>query len=98
MKKTLLVFAALVCSLTARSSTIFNTLGPGGTYEPSNGYFVTDSLFGGLSYQTAAQFTALASGNLATIDLGLTYSTLGPVGVYLYSSSGGSPGSDLGLL
>jgi hypothetical protein len=39
------------------------------------------------------QFTALASGNLARLDLGLTYDAghQGPVNAYLYGNAGGSP-------
>jgi VPDSG-CTERM motif len=86
MKKTLLIFSVTVLALTARGTTVFDTFGPGNTYDPSsNGLPVW-------VFAVAAQFTAGASGNLSTIDLGLTYSgSGGPASVYLYGDAGGSP-------
>ena len=48
--------------------------------------------------EVAAQFLAGASGNLATVDLGLTYTVQGAVNVYLYGNASGLPGTNLGLL
>jgi hypothetical protein len=91
MKKLLLTLSVVVLALTARAATIvFDTFGPGDTYNQSAGYDV------GTYYQTpvedAAQFTAGASGTLATVDLGLTTSG-GPLSanVYLYGDASGSP-------
>jgi hypothetical protein len=70
---------------------VFDTFGPGDTYSQFDAYDV------GTFYQTpledAAQFTAGASGNLATVYLGLTYGRTPPlpVNVYLYGDAGGSP-------
>src|SRR3954451_2942311 len=61
---------------------VFNDLGPGNTHEAGPGLGI-----GGLSNTAiAAGFTSLASGNLTTVDLGLTYQQQGtpvPVQVYL---------------
>ena len=93
MKKILLVLSIGILALTARgNSVVFNTLGPGGTYDLVGSSAVKGSATG--LQEFAAQFTALATGNLATVDLGLTYfdpSTQGPVDVYLYGDAGGSP-------
>ncbi len=95
MKKEFLILATAVIAFTARGNTIvFNTLGPGDTYDQSNGFDVEASP--GFSEDVAAQFTALASGNLATVDLGLTRGVSfppGPVNVYLYRDASGSPNS-----
>src|SRR2546423_943814 len=90
-----LVVAALMalCPANARANTIvFDDLGPGDTYFSSQGYLVNGASTSGL-IETAAQFTAGASGFLATVDLGLTkFAGLGgPVSVFLYGNASGSP-------
>jgi hypothetical protein len=94
MKKILLILSITGLALTARgNSIVFNTLGPGDTYDQSNGFDVI-APFPGFTEDVAAQFVALASGNLATVDLGLTRglnSPPGPVNVYLYGDASGSP-------
>jgi hypothetical protein len=91
MKKILLVLSAAVFALTARGNTIvFNTFGPGDTYNQSAGYDV--GTFFRTPVEDAAQFTAVTSGNLATVDLGLTLirGSLS-ANVYLYGNASGSP-------
>jgi hypothetical protein len=96
MKKILLILSITVLAFTARgNSIVFNTLGPGDTYDQNLARDVEPGS------EWAAQFTAGASGNLATVDLGLTYDTInpnGPVNVYLYGDTSGSPGTNLALL
>lgn len=66
VKKIFPVLTAALFAFTAHANTVFDTFGPGDT---SGG--------GGLSVgnfvEQAAQFTAGTSGDLATVDLGLTY-------------------------
>jgi hypothetical protein len=80
---------------------VFNTLAPDCTYEQFGGYFgiqkppPAETRY----WETAAKFTAMTSGNLATVDLGLTkwganaptglYG--GPASVFLYRDAAGSP-------
>jgi hypothetical protein len=82
-------------ALTARGSTIvFSTFGPGGdTYNPMLAYQIGN---GGNNNESAAQFTAGASGNLTNVDLGLTYfNGSNPanrqINVFLYGDADGSP-------
>jgi len=92
MKKFILVVGATAFLLvTARATSIvFTTFGPGDTYDQGNGYDV------GTYFQTpvedAAQFTAGTTGNLATVDLGLT-GIRGSLSanVYLYGDASDSP-------
>jgi hypothetical protein len=76
----------------AQANTIvFNTLGPGDTYVANSGVAVGNVGGLGTLLEEAAQFTAMASGNLATVDLGLTGTATGAVNVFLYADSAGSP-------
>jgi len=85
-----IIVALAILSATAQANTIIlDTFGPSNTYNQSAGFAVTKvpSLF-----QEAARFTAGASGQLATIDLGLTWETTpGSVLVFLYGDAGGTP-------
>ena len=72
---------------------VFDSFGPGDTYNPSLAYDIGS---GANNHEIAAQFTAGASGNLATVDLGLTYFTgtnpaFRAVNVYLYGDASGLP-------
>lgn len=74
------------------AATVFNTLGPGNTYQQNAGYTVAGPASSiGNTFEPAAQFTALAGGDLSEIDLGLTTRDGGSVDVYLYGDAGGSP-------
>lgn len=92
MKRIILIFGATALLLvTARATSIvFNTFGPGDTYNQSSGYDV--GTFFRTPVEDAAQFTAGTSGNLATVDLGLT-GIRGSLSanVYLYGEASGSP-------
>src|SRR5207248_920679 len=83
------------CPVQAQATTIvFNTLGPGDTYLSTSGFAVVGVGALGVLEEVAAQFTAMTSGNLATVDLGLTFAsghTPGAVNVFLYADSAGSP-------
>ncbi len=85
-----IILALSVLSATARANTvILDTFGPLDTYNQSAGFAVTrtPSLF-----EEAARFMAAGSGQLATIDLGLTWeNTPGPVQVFLYGDAVGTP-------
>lgn len=92
MKKIFLICLAL--ALTARAdNVVFDTFGPGNTYDPGMAYFVGN---GANHYEPGAQFIAGASGNLSTIDLGLTYFTGSDpsfrlVNVFLYGIASALP-------
>ena len=93
---TLIVVAlTALCTANARANTIvFNTLGPGDTYSQINGYQISgNNAATGIDTEEAAQFTAGASGFLATVDLGLGYAVSPglPVSAYLYGDASGSP-------
>ncbi len=97
----ILVAAVLMalCPIQTRANTIvFDTLGPGDTYEQLSGYvIIRTSPPGAVFNDFAAQFTAMTSVNLAThlkIDLGLTFQSLttpGQMNVFLYGDAAGSP-------
>ena len=93
MKRLLVVVVLLGATFAARENTIvFNMLGPGHTYFPRGGWaiFSQPKLI-----ELAVPFVARTSGNLATVDLALTYSAVEgpacPVDVYLYSDATGAP-------
>ena len=89
-KKIFLVLSACVFAFTAKGTTVFDTFGPMDTYDPGNAYEV--GTFFMTPIESAAQFTAGASGDLATVYLGLTYGrNANPVNVYLYGDASGSP-------
>ncbi len=85
-----ILLALSLLSATGRANTvILDTFGPLNTYNQDAGFAVTrtPSLF-----EEAARFTAAGSGQLATIDLGLTWeNTPGPVQVFLYGDAAGTP-------
>ena len=87
------------CPVQAQATTIvFNTLGPGDTYLSTSGFAVVGVGALGVLEEVAAQFTAMTSGNLATVHLGMTHCTQtklpgGPVGVFLCRDAAGLPGS-----
>lgn len=97
MKKILLILGSAFLALTARSNSIvFDDLGPGNTYNQVSGYAVYTNIGILGTNEIAAQFTAGASGNLAAVDLGLTFldptvAAPGAVNVYLYGDASGSP-------
>ena len=85
----LLVFCA---SEASANIVVFNTLGPGDTYRQNAGVGV-DGINRGLG-EIGAQFTAGASGFLATVDLGITKDNdmfSGAVNVFLYGDANGIP-------
>src|SRR5438067_8398304 len=83
------------CPVQAQATTIvFNTLGPGDTYLSTSGFAVVGVGALGVLEEVAAQFTAMTSGNLATVDLGLTFvsgHTTGAVNVFIYVDFARSP-------
>lgn len=88
----ILTSAALANSACA-DITVFDTFGPGNTYNPSGGFLIGG---GANNSEIAAQFTAGASGDLATVDLGLMFfvgsnPAFNAVNVFLYGDAGGLP-------
>ena len=94
MKKTLLILNISVLAITARGSLVLVSGTGGNTYGANAAYRVNGSFGGSVPIQeVGGLFSALASGNLARLDFGLTYDAghQGPVNVYLYGDAGGSP-------
>ncbi len=92
MKKILIVLGSALLAFTAQGTTIvYTNLGPGDTYDQNFGFGVGN--VGGSRYSQAMQFMAGASGDLATVDLALTYGDNGPalVNVFLYGDASNSP-------
>ena len=102
MKRIVLVLSVFALAFTAHgNSLVFSSFTPpatGTTYQGQAwGVAGSGSEFG--LTETAAQFTAMASGDLATVELGLTYFVnQGPMDAFLYSDASGSPAANLGLL
>ena len=98
MKKTTAIFVTTALLLvTARgTSVVFDTFGPGDTYnrgDTGDGFIVGD-IGGPITYGQGAQFTAGTTGDLETVYLGLTYfAGFSPlaVNVYLYGDVGNLP-------
>ena len=89
MRKIIVALSASVLALAARGNTIvFSDFGPGDTYSQN---FAAGGPATSPLTEIAAQFTAGASGNLATVDLGLTYVTQGPANVFLYGDASDLP-------
>ena len=89
MKQVFLAISGAVLALAARADTIvFSDFGPGGIYSQN---FSAGGPATSPFEEVAAQFTAGASGNLAIIDLGLTYVTQGAANVFLYHDASGLP-------
>ena len=94
MKKILLILNISVLAITARGSLVLVSGTGGNTYDANAAYRVNGSFGGSVPIQeVGGLFSALASGNLARLDLGLTYDAghQGPVNAYLYGDAGGSP-------
>ena len=92
MKKLLIILSGALVGLTVQASTIvYSNLGPMDTYDPMFGDGV--GTVGGFPRTIAMEFTAGASGNLATVDLALTFGDNGaqPVDVFLYTDASNSP-------
>ncbi len=95
MKKLCLILSSIILVLSVQANSIvFDTLGPNASYNCCLAYNVGFGAYGG-PYETAAQFAALTSGRLATVDLGLTFSSdfgkAGVAEVFLYANSNGMP-------
>jgi hypothetical protein len=74
MKRILLILNISVLAITARGSLVLVSGTGGNTYDPNAAYGVNGSFGGSVPIaEVGAQFTALASGHLARLDLGLTY-------------------------
>lgn len=92
MRRLLWVIIGFALIVSARASSIvFSTLGPADSFNTTAAWAIeaVDRPF-----FIAAQFTAQASGNLRTVDLGMTFDPfLGPgmFNVYLYKDTGGVP-------
>ncbi len=94
-----MLMSAMICSVNAAAGDIlYSTLGPGGAYDGSNGYFVDGSNY--YNTVTANMFT-LGSGATvadAVLALGNFLGNNNPVTVYIESNSGGVPGNIIATL
>jgi PEP-CTERM motif len=82
----------------AGSVTFFTNLGPqGDLYDSGEGWTIAGT-FGGGDQSIATSFTALASGSITQIDLGVAYLN-GPNAFYaaLYTDNNGALGTQLGI-
>jgi hypothetical protein len=82
----------LIASSAHADTVVFDSFGPGNTYEISSFFYVGKA--GSSPTEQAAQFTAQASGFLSTVELGLTRPSGHPstaVNVFLYGDLNGSP-------
>ncbi len=96
---TAILMGAMVCSVSAAAGDIlYTTLGPGGAYDGSSGYFVDGSNY----YNTviANPFTLSAGATVANavLALGNNLGNNNPVTVYIESNNGGVPGSIIATL
>jgi hypothetical protein len=94
-----LLAIALCVSLPAfADDTLYSNLGSGGdVYQCCNGWTVSGTGTIGTSYTQANEFTAMASGSISQIDIGIGYVT-GVNSFYaaLYTDNGGMPGTEMG--
>lgn len=97
-----LLALALVISLPAMAQIdLYNNLGPAGNvYQPSLGWTVSGTAgTGGTSFTQANEFTAMASGSISEIDIGIGW-VLHPGDSFyaaLFTDNGGLPGTQLGM-
>jgi len=92
-----LLAIALCVSLPAMAdSTLYSNLGTDPIYQCCNGWTVSGSGTVGTSFTAANEFTAMASGSISQIDIGIGYVT-GVNSFYaaLYTDNGGLPGTQL---
>jgi len=92
-----LLAIALCVSLPAMAdSTLYSNLGTDPVYQCCNGWTVSGTGTVGTSFTDANQFTAMASGSISQIDIGIGYVT-GVNSFYaaLYTDNGGLPGTQL---
>jgi hypothetical protein len=82
----------LFLAATANGDVIFNSFGPGHTYDQTNAFTISGPASStGQTFESAARFTALTSGPISQVDLGLTLRDGGAVNVFLYGDASGSP-------
>jgi len=95
-----LLAIALCISLPAMAdNTLYSNLGTGNdVYQCCDGWTVSGTGTVGTSFTQANQFTAMASGNISQIDIGIGYVT-GVDSFYaaLYTNNNGLPGTQLGM-
>jgi hypothetical protein len=87
-----MIGCGLIASARA-NSVVFSTLGPGDSFDTTASWAIEAV---DLPFFVAAQFTAQASGNLKTVDLGMSFDQFfgpGMFNVYLYNDAGGTPDS-----
>jgi len=88
----------LFCATAGATDVLYTTLGPGGEYDTSSGYFVDGSNY--YNQVLAMAFTPSSSENMvdAVLALGNYAGSNSPINVYLESDAGGQPGSVLASL
>jgi|HubBroStandDraft_3_1064219.scaffolds.fasta_scaffold161887_1 hypothetical protein len=106
MKKLVCLFGllalALCISLPALAQIdLYNNLGSGGSvYQCCSGWTVSGTAgTGGTSFTSANEFTAMASGNISQIDIGIGWVLHSSDSFYaaLYTDNAGLPGTQLGM-
>lgn len=88
----------MLSSMSAMAGTLYTTLGPGGAYDSSNGYFVDGSNF--FNQVIASPFTVSSTATLTGAQLGLGNfaGSNNPINLFVESDAGGVPGSILASL
>ena len=94
-----ILMGAMICSVNAAAGDVlYTTLGPGGAYDGSNGYFVDGSNY--FNTVVANQFTLGSGATVANamLALGNFLGNNNPVTVYIESNNGGVPGGIIATL
>ncbi len=97
-----LLALALCISLPALadSNTLYSNLGTGSdVYQCCTGWTVSGTAATGTSFTSANEFTAMSSGNISQIDIGIGWVLHSTDTFYaaLYTDNGGLPGTQLGF-
>ncbi len=101
-KRHYLAVAALVAVMfsatSAKADVLYSTLGPGGAFDSTNGYFVDGSNF--FNQVIASPFTVSSTAMFSNAMLGLNNfsGSNNPVNVYIETDAGGVPGTILATL
>jgi PEP-CTERM motif-containing protein len=94
-----ILMGAMICSVNAAAGDIlYTTLGPGGAYDGSNGYFVDGSNYYNTVMANSFSLGAGATVADAVLALGNYMGNNNPVTLYVESNNGGVPGSIIATL
>ena len=88
----------VACTISAKATSLYSTLGPSGEFDTANGYFVDGSNF--FNQVIASPFTVSTTATLtdALLGLGNFAGSNNPIMLFVESDAGGMPGTILGSL